>query len=107
MLGMLRRSRERREARERNCPCKGTCNCHKPEPDIHQGWAWFMIVTPIVAIVLIALFGKRPPSEVRTIHVGSKVCTVVFVKTGETCEHHLLHEECHDEGYDQARCSGR
>ena len=37
----------------------------------------------------------------------AQVCEVVFVKTGEKCDEHLLHHECKDEGYDQAVCPTR
>lgn len=102
MLGMLRRARERREARERNCACNQTCDCHKPESGVSQPWAWFIILSPLILMVLLGLFGARPTPQVRTIHVGKQICEVVFVKTGETCEDRLLHHECKDEGYDKA-----
>lgn len=104
MLGMLRRARERREARERNCPCKGTCDCHKPDPDalpISHGWGTLILLSPILLMVLLAFVGPRPKPERRTIHVGSRVCDVVFVKTSETCDNH---GRCTDYGYDEARC---
>jgi hypothetical protein len=101
MLGMLRRARERREGRERNCPCKQTCLCHRPEPGIPEPWGTLILLSPILFFVLIALVGARPPAEKRTIHVGSQVCDVVFVKTSESCDNH---GRCVDYGYDEARC---
>jgi hypothetical protein len=101
MLGMLRRARERREERERNCPCKQTCLCHKPAPD--GPWPGILLLVLLLAFVIIAVV-HPPPPERRTIRVGQKVCDVVFVKTDEKCEQHLLHQECHDLGYDRAVC---
>lgn len=104
MLGMLRRARERREERERNCPCNQTCLCHRPEAGIPQPWGTLLLLSPVVAIMGIALLGPYPPAPKRTIVVGQKVCDVVFVKTGQQCEDRLLHHECNDEGYDKAVC---
>src|SRR5512135_2790448 len=104
MLGMLRRAREKREERERNCPCKQTCLCHQPEPGVSHGWGTLIVLSPILLLIIMAIFGPLPPPERRTIHVGNKVCDVVFVKTGETCEDRLLHHECRDVGFDQAIC---
>jgi hypothetical protein len=103
MLGMLRRARERREARERNCPCKQTCDCHRPEPGIPHPWGTLLLLSPFILIVILTLVNP-PPAVKRTIVVGKKVCEVVFVKTGQKCEDRLLHHECRDEGYDQAVC---
>ena len=103
MLGMLRRARERREERERNCPCKQTCLCHRPEPGIPHWAGTLILLSPILLIVILAIVNPPKP-ERRTIHVGGKVCDVLFVVTDQKCEHHLLHEECRDIGYDQAVC---
>jgi len=103
MLGMLRRARQRREERERNCPCKQTCLCHRPEPGIPQPWGTLLLLSPLVTIVVMILVNPPKPAK-RTIHVGAKVCEVAFVKTGEQCEDRLLHHECKDEGYDKAVC---
>jgi hypothetical protein len=99
MLGMLRRARERREAWEASCPCNQTCRCHKPEPGISSGWGTLLLLSPIILFAILALLGSPPP-QVRTIHVGSKICDVVFVKTGQRCNGHG--GQCEDEGYDKA-----
>ncbi len=54
-------------------------------------------------MVVLAIVNPPPPVK-RTIVVGQKVCEVVFVKTDEKCEQHLLHQECKDVGYDKAVC---
>jgi hypothetical protein len=99
MLGMLRRARKRRQERERNCPCKQTCLCHRPEPGIP---AWIVPVFFMVLFGGIALVPPRGPPVKRTIHVGAQVCDVVFVVTDRKCDGHG--GECRDVGYDQAVC---
>jgi hypothetical protein len=108
MLGMLRRARERREERERNCPCKQTCLCHQPDPDAFPSWMpyWMqllIVLSPIWVMVLLVIVNPPKP-EKRHVRVGNKICEVIFMKTGEKCEDHLLHHECKDEGYDEAVC---
>ncbi len=103
MYGMLRRARERREARERACPCKQTCLCHRPEPGIPHPWGTLVLLSPFILIVILVLVNPPKP-EKRYIYVGAKRCEVVFVKTGQKCEDRLLHHECRDEGYDRAVC---
>jgi hypothetical protein len=104
MFGLLRRARKRREARERNCPCKQTCLCHKPERGISEPWGTLILLSPFLLIAVIALLGPSPATPKRTVIVGAEVCEVVFVKTDEKCNDRLLHHECKDEGYDQAIC---
>ena len=102
MYEMLRRARERREERERTCPCKQTCLCHRPEPGIPF---WIVPVFFLVLFGGIALCGPLPSApNKRYVRVGTKICEVFFMRTGRTCAHHLLHDECTDEGYDQAIC---
>ncbi len=62
-----------------------------------------VLLSPFILIFVLALVNP-PPREKRTIVVGSEVCEVVFMKTGEKCEDRLLHHECKDVGYDQAVC---
>ncbi len=100
MLGMLRRARKRREERERNCPCGGTCDCHKPAPDM-PSWLVIILFSSLAIISVVAIVFP-PKHERRTIYVGTKLCDVVFVVTGRKCNGHG--GECHDVGYDQAVC---
>ena len=94
MLGMLRRARERREAWEASCPCNQTCRCHQPEKGISPGW----ILAGFGALILVLVFtaGPLPPKQ---IVVGSQVCDVVFVKTGEE---HVGLAGHRDLGYEKA-----
>lgn len=102
MLGMLRRARERREERERNCPCKQTCLCHRPEPGLPH-WAGTLLLLSIpLLFVILAIVGPPPPPRKRPIVVGKQVCEIVFVKTGEKCNGHG--GQCEDIGYEKAVC---
>jgi hypothetical protein len=98
MLGMLRRARERREERERNCPCKQTCDCHRPQSGPPMGWILLGMLALFVGLII---FGPKPTPVRRSIHVGAKICDVVFVTTGKHCNGH---GDCRSVRYDQAVC---
>lgn len=88
MLGMLRRARERREERERNCPCKGTCDCHKPEPGLPHWAGTLFLLSPILVIVVLTIFGPLPPTPKRTIRVGAQVAIEPMISpiADQSCE---------------------
>ena len=105
MLGMLRRSRERREAYEATCPCKQTCRCHAPSPDTVPEWVAVVLLLALVSGVGIAAYFSPPPKPVqRTVRVGEQTCKVVFVKTDRHCDGLGRQQRCWDEGYDRAVC---
>lgn len=68
------------------------------------GWFQLLLLFSMLgALVLAAFLGPKPKPVQRTIHVGDRVCNVVFVKTGEQCTGGR-HKECTDVGYDRAAC---
>ena len=82
------------------CPCGGKCLCHRPSSE--ESFWWFLLILglPVAGLVGLAFIPKDPP-EKRTIHVGSKVCEVKFVKTSLSCTSTGF---CRDQGYEEAVC---
>jgi hypothetical protein len=69
-----------------------------------EGWAQLLFLfSGLGALMLFAILSPKPPPVRRIIRVSGRVCDVVFVKTGEQCTEGR-HRECHDVGYDEARC---
>lgn len=104
---MMRRARERREARERLCPCQQTCLCHQPAPMQwydHPGAQLVILTSPFAIIVTMALLGPKPTPQRRYVRVHQQTCEVVFRKTGEECAAGMANHECRPVGYDEALC---
>ena len=67
-------------------------------------WAQYAFLGILAAIIPVTIiFSPNPKPTQRTIHVGTHVCPVVFVVTGQVCSGGR-HNECHDVGYDDAQC---
>lgn|SRR6185369_1946436 len=78
---MFAQMKSRRRSPSRPCPCRGTCDCHKPK----EKFPWeillvFPLMFPIIVPgVFILIVGLAPSPPVPHIQVNGKDCVIQHV----------------------------